>query len=66
MVQQFRLFRVLMNEGVFDVITQALQSQDKKLVLIGTDILILFLNQVLNILRSYIVQQEGITFLGLL
>ncbi|XP_072055817.1 uncharacterized protein [Arachis hypogaea] len=35
MVQQLRLFRVLMNEGIFDVIIQVLQSQDKKLVLIG-------------------------------
>ncbi|XP_020967968.1 serine/threonine-protein phosphatase 4 regulatory subunit 3 [Arachis ipaensis] len=66
MVQQLRLFRDLMNEGVFDVITQVLQSQDKKLVLIGTDILILFLNQDPNLLRSYVVRQEGITLLGLL
>ncbi|MED6206099.1 hypothetical protein PIB30_023794 [Stylosanthes scabra] len=66
MVQQLRLFRDLMNEGVFDVITEVLQSQDKKLMLIGTDILILFLNQDPNLLRSYVVRQEGITLLGLL
>ncbi|XWS38957.1 hypothetical protein CRYUN_Cryun18bG0008100 [Craigia yunnanensis] len=66
MVQQLRLFRDLMNEGIFDVITDALQSQDKKLVLTGTDILILFLNQDPNLLRSYVVCQEGITLLGLL
>ncbi|XP_022741775.1 serine/threonine-protein phosphatase 4 regulatory subunit 3A-like isoform X9 [Durio zibethinus] len=35
MVQQLRLFRDLMNEGIFDIITDALQSQDKKLVLAG-------------------------------
>ncbi|KAH1209067.1 Serine/threonine-protein phosphatase 4 regulatory subunit 3 [Glycine max] len=56
----------LMNEGVFDIVTDVLQSQDKKLVLTGTDILILFLNQDPNLLQSYVVQQEGITLLGLL
>ncbi|XVE65535.1 hypothetical protein DITRI_Ditri08aG0007400 [Diplodiscus trichospermus] len=66
MVQQLRLFRDLMNEGIFDIITDALQSQDKKLVLTGTDILILFLNQDPNLLHSYVVRQEGITLLGLL
>ncbi|KAL5158077.1 Serine/threonine-protein phosphatase 4 regulatory subunit 3 [Glycine soja] len=66
MVQQLRFFRDLMNEGVFDIVTDVLQSQDKKLVLTGTDILILFLNQDPNLLRSYVVQQEGITLLGLL
>ncbi|KAH7573490.1 hypothetical protein JRO89_XS03G0158100 [Xanthoceras sorbifolium] len=66
MVQQLRLFRDLMNEGIFDIITDALQSQDNKLVLTGTDILILFLNQDPNLLRSYVVRQEGISLLGLL
>ncbi|XP_017975032.1 PREDICTED: serine/threonine-protein phosphatase 4 regulatory subunit 3 isoform X1 [Theobroma cacao] len=66
MVQQLRLFRDLMNEGIFDIITDALQSQDKKLELTGTDILILFLNQDPNLLRSYVVRQEGIPLLGLL
>ncbi|TKY72520.1 Serine/threonine-protein phosphatase 4 regulatory subunit 3 [Spatholobus suberectus] len=66
MVQQLRLFRDLMNEGIFDIVTDVLQSQDKKLVLTGTDILILFLNQDPNLLRSYVVRQEGITLLGLL
>ncbi|KAK7329535.1 hypothetical protein VNO77_23705 [Canavalia gladiata] len=66
MAQQLRFFRDLMNEGVFDIITDILQSQDKKLVLSGTDILILFLNQDPNFLRSYVVRQEGITLLGLL
>ncbi|XP_047153636.1 serine/threonine-protein phosphatase 4 regulatory subunit 3-like isoform X3 [Vigna umbellata] len=66
MVQQLRLFRDLMNEGIFDVVTDVLQSEDKKLVLTGTDILILFLNQDPNLLRSYFVRQEGFTLLGLL
>ncbi|KAK0608428.1 hypothetical protein LWI29_030464 [Acer saccharum] len=66
MVQQLRLFRDLMNEGIFDIITDALQSQDKKLVLTGTDILILFLNQDPNLLRTFVVRQEGVSLLGLL
>ncbi|XP_017409810.1 uncharacterized protein LOC108322293 isoform X2 [Vigna angularis] len=67
MVRQLRLFRDLMNEGIFDVISDLLsQSQDKKLMLTGTDILILFLNQDPNLLRSYVVREEGITLLGLL
>ncbi|XP_038907193.1 serine/threonine-protein phosphatase 4 regulatory subunit 3 isoform X2 [Benincasa hispida] len=66
MVQQLRLFRDLMNEGIFDVIADVLQSPDKKFVLTGTDILILFLNQDPNLLRSYVVRKEGIPLLGLL
>ncbi|XP_057958597.1 uncharacterized protein LOC131151368 [Malania oleifera] len=65
-VQQHRLFRDLVNEGIFDIITDALKSQDKRLVLTGTDILILFMNQDPNLLRSYIIRQEGIPLLGLL
>ncbi|XP_038991557.1 serine/threonine-protein phosphatase 4 regulatory subunit 3B-like isoform X2 [Hibiscus syriacus] len=66
MVQQLQLFRDLIKEGIFDIITDALQCQDKKLVLTGTDILILFLNQDPNLLRSYVVLPEGIPLLGLL
>ncbi|KAL6990056.1 hypothetical protein U1Q18_015805 [Sarracenia purpurea var. burkii] len=66
MVQQHRLFRDLVNEGIFDIIGDVLQNQDKKLVLIGTDILILFLAQDPNLLRSYVTRQEGISLLGLL
>ncbi|MBA0768555.1 hypothetical protein Gotri_017350, partial [Gossypium trilobum] len=58
--------RDLINEGIFDIITDVLQSPDKKLVLTGTDILILFLNQDANLLRSYVVRQEGIPLFGLL
>ncbi|XP_023548083.1 serine/threonine-protein phosphatase 4 regulatory subunit 3-like isoform X1 [Cucurbita pepo subsp. pepo] len=66
MVQQLRLFRDLMNEGIFDVIADVLQSPDKKFVLTGTDILVLFLNQDPNLLRSHVVRKEGIPLLGLL
>ncbi|OWM71132.1 hypothetical protein CDL15_Pgr011259 [Punica granatum] len=66
MVQQLRLFRDLINEGIFDILKDALQSQDNRLVLTGTDILILFLNQDPNLLRSYVVRPEGVPLLGLL
>ncbi|KAI4364482.1 hypothetical protein MLD38_020569 [Melastoma candidum] len=66
MVQQLRLFRDLVSEGIFDIIAEALQSQDNRLVLTGTDILILFLNQDPNLLRSYVIRQEGISLMGLL
>ncbi|WVZ71253.1 hypothetical protein U9M48_019865 [Paspalum notatum var. saurae] len=59
-------FRDLSGEGVFEIISDVLQSQDRKIVSAGTDILILFLNQDPNLLRSYIVQQEGNSLLGLL
>ncbi|CAA3007410.1 serine threonine- phosphatase 4 regulatory subunit 3 isoform X1 [Olea europaea subsp. europaea] len=65
MVQQLRLFRDLVSEGIFDIIADVLQSEDKKLVLTGTEILILFLNQDPSILRSYVTRQEGVLF-GLL
>ncbi|CAH8343733.1 unnamed protein product [Eruca vesicaria subsp. sativa] len=64
-VQQLRLFRDLINEGIFHVIEEVLQIPDKKLVLTGTDILILFLNQDPSLLRSY-VRTEGTPLLGLL
>ncbi|KAL0699376.1 hypothetical protein Bca4012_055498 [Brassica carinata] len=65
-VQQLRLFRDLINEGIFHVIEEVLQIPDKKLVLTGTDILILFLNQDPSLLRSYVVRTEGTPLLGLL
>ncbi|KAJ0249644.1 Binding protein [Hirschfeldia incana] len=65
-VQQLRLFRDLTNEGIFHVIEEVLQISDKKLVLTGTDILILFLNQDPSLLRSYVVRTEGTPLLGLL
>lgn len=66
MVQQLRLFRDLVNEGIFGVITDILQSEDKKLVLTGTDILIFSLNQDPSMLRSYVSRQEGVPLLGFL
>uniref|UniRef100_A0A7N0TJV5 Serine/threonine-protein phosphatase 4 regulatory subunit 3-like central domain-containing protein n=1 Tax=Kalanchoe fedtschenkoi TaxID=63787 RepID=A0A7N0TJV5_KALFE len=66
MVQQIRLFRDLMNEGIFDVVCDALQSSNKRLMLTGTDILILFLNQDAGLLRNYAARQEGSHLLGLL
>uniref|UniRef100_A0A0D9V0H0 Uncharacterized protein n=1 Tax=Leersia perrieri TaxID=77586 RepID=A0A0D9V0H0_9ORYZ len=52
LVQQLRLFRDLSGEGVFDIISDVLQSQDRKIDP--------------NLLRSYIVQQDGNSLLGLL
>jgi hypothetical protein len=50
--------------------SDVLQSQDKVLVSAGTDILVYFLNQDPNLLRSYIARQEnsqeGNSLLGLL
>ncbi|KAL6519778.1 hypothetical protein OROMI_032672 [Orobanche minor] len=65
MVHQHRLFRDLVSEGIFDIIADVLQSEDKRLVLTGTDILTLFQNLDSSILRSYVAQQEGVLF-GLL
>ncbi|XP_071688497.1 uncharacterized protein [Rutidosis leptorrhynchoides] len=65
-VQQLRLFRDLVTEGIFGVITDILQSEDKKLVLTGTDILIFSLNQDPTMLRSYVSRKEGVRLLGLL
>ncbi|XP_020254939.1 serine/threonine-protein phosphatase 4 regulatory subunit 3B isoform X2 [Asparagus officinalis] len=66
LVQQLRLFRDLASEGIFDIITDMLQSQDIKLLTTGTEILILFLNQDPNLLRSYVIQQEGNSLLRFL
>ncbi|KAF0926460.1 hypothetical protein E2562_025304 [Oryza meyeriana var. granulata] len=69
-VQQLRLARDLASEGVFDIMSDVLQSQDKVLVSAGTDILVYFLDQDPNLLRSYIARQEnsqeGNSLLGLL
>ncbi|XP_071721154.1 uncharacterized protein [Rutidosis leptorrhynchoides] len=65
-VQQLRLFRDLVSEGIFGVITDILQSDDKKLVLTGTDILMFSLNQDPTLLRSYVSRKEGVRLLGLL
>ncbi|PIA61129.1 hypothetical protein AQUCO_00300565v1 [Aquilegia coerulea] len=66
LAQQMRLFRDLVSEGIFDILTEVFRSQDKRLILTGTDILILFLNQDPNLLRMYVTRQEGNALLGLL
>ncbi|XP_078443454.1 binding protein isoform X2 [Wolffia australiana] len=66
LAQQLRLFRELANEDIFEILTDVLQNEDKKLVLTGTDILILFLNQDANLLRNFVVQQEDCKLFGLL
>ncbi|KAM7484998.1 hypothetical protein LguiA_001007 [Lonicera macranthoides] len=66
MAQQIKLCRDLMSVGIFDIIADILRSEDKKLVLTGTDILILFLNQDPSLMRSYVTRQEGVPLLGLL
>lgn len=58
MTQQLQLFRDLLSEGILDILADVLQTEDKKLVLTGTDILVLFLNQDLNVLRSYVTRQD--------
>lgn len=65
MVHQNRLFRDLVGKGIVDINADVLQSEDHKLVLIGTDILILFQNLDSSILHSYVSRQEGV-LLGLL
>ncbi|CAA7058812.1 unnamed protein product [Microthlaspi erraticum] len=55
---QLRLFRELMNKGIFDIIAELLQSPDKKLVATGIDILVFFLTPDPNLLRSYVARPE--------
>ncbi|KAI3826043.1 hypothetical protein L1987_00085 [Smallanthus sonchifolius] len=66
MVQQLRLFRDLVNEDLYGVITNILQSEDKKLVLTGTDILMFSVTQDPTLLRSYVSRKEGVPLLGFL
>ncbi|KAL8263404.1 hypothetical protein R6Q59_024753 [Mikania micrantha] len=66
MVQQLRLFRDLVNEDIYGVITDILQSDDKKLVLTGTDILMFSVSLDPTLLRSYVSRKEGAPLLGLL
>ncbi|KAL6608252.1 hypothetical protein ACP70R_041315 [Stipagrostis hirtigluma subsp. patula] len=57
-VQQTHLSRDLARKGVFDIISDVLQSQDKELVSAGTAILEHLLNQDPYLIKSYIAQQE--------
>ncbi|WVZ96551.1 hypothetical protein U9M48_042179 [Paspalum notatum var. saurae] len=69
--QQLQLSRDLVDEGVFDIISDMLQSQDKVLVSAGSDILMHFLDQDPNIVREFIAYHEenyldGNSLLGIL
>ncbi|CAN6353835.1 unnamed protein product [Urochloa humidicola] len=70
-IQQLQLSRDLAREGLFDIISDVLQSQDKALVSAGTKILTHFLDQDSNFLRTFIAHheenyQEGNSLLGVL
>ncbi|KAJ0232291.1 Serine/threonine-protein phosphatase 4 regulatory subunit-like protein [Hirschfeldia incana] len=62
---KLRLFTELIDEGFFDIIAEVLQIPDKQLVLTGADILLIFLTQAPNLVRSYLVKPET-PLLGLL
>uniref|UniRef100_A0A0D6QST3 Uncharacterized protein n=1 Tax=Araucaria cunninghamii TaxID=56994 RepID=A0A0D6QST3_ARACU len=64
--QQMRLFKDLVEGGLFEIVISALQSDDKLLRLTGTDILIIILNQYPSLLRTYLIQQQGSALYGLL
>lgn len=66
LANQTRLFRDLVDNGLFEIVTSALQSEDRLLRLTGTDILIVVLNQDPSLLRTFLTQQQGNTLLGLL
>ncbi|CAL4902836.1 unnamed protein product [Urochloa decumbens] len=70
-IQQLQLSRDLTREGLFDIISDVLQSQDEALVSAGTNILTHFLDQEPNFLRTFIAHheenyQEGNSLLGVL
>ncbi|KAF8048578.1 hypothetical protein N665_2473s0005 [Sinapis alba] len=65
MGQKLRLFKGLIDEGIFDIIAKVLQIPDTQLVLTGADILLIFLTPDPNLLRSYLVKPET-PLLGLL
>lgn len=63
---QMRLFRDLVDNGLFEIVTSSLQSEDRLLRLTGTDILIVVLNQDPSLLRTFMIQQQGNILFGLL
>ncbi|CAL4895596.1 unnamed protein product [Urochloa decumbens] len=70
-IQQLQLSRDLAREGLFDIISDVLQSQDEALISAGTNILTHFLDQDPNFLRTFIAHheenyQEGNSLLGVL
>ncbi|XP_072974774.1 uncharacterized protein [Typha angustifolia] len=64
--QTLQLFRNLMGGGLFDIITDVLQSQDKKLLSAGLNILFLFLDEDPNLLKLYVFEQKGNSLLEIL
>ncbi|EFJ22511.1 hypothetical protein SELMODRAFT_416323 [Selaginella moellendorffii] len=60
------LFGSLVEKGIFEVVTMALQSEDLNLRVSGSDILIVILNHDAALLRTFLVQQEGHVLFGLL
>ncbi|KAF3511091.1 hypothetical protein F2Q69_00003065 [Brassica cretica] len=67
-VQQLRLFRDLVNEGIFHVIEEVLQIPDKKLVLTGSTILDIFyekhLPEIVDIITASCPETSGNTSEG--
>ncbi|XP_026403804.1 uncharacterized protein LOC113299086 [Papaver somniferum] len=62
-VNQLRLFRVLMNDVIFDIVADALQSEDKRLVLIGTDILFFSLTRMPTFSGRILSDRKAVHFL---
>ncbi|WZZ36678.1 hypothetical protein YC2023_020079 [Brassica napus] len=62
---KLRLFKELIDEGIFDVIGEVLQLPDTRPVLTGADILLIFLTADPKLLHSYLVKPET-PLLGLL
>uniref|UniRef100_A0A7N0VGF3 Serine/threonine-protein phosphatase 4 regulatory subunit 3-like central domain-containing protein n=1 Tax=Kalanchoe fedtschenkoi TaxID=63787 RepID=A0A7N0VGF3_KALFE len=60
------LFRDLINEGIFDVLTTTLQSEDMEVAFKGADILQQFVGWDRNTVCDYIIGQEGNQLLGYL
>eukprot|EP00249_Psilotum_nudum_P024110 c29096_g2_i3 orf=615-3137(+) len=66
LANRIHLFSSLVKEGLFDIVTDALQSSDDSLHFLSTDILIVVLNHDPGIVRKFLVHQEGQTLFGLL
>eukprot|EP00249_Psilotum_nudum_P024111 c29096_g3_i1 orf=446-3331(+) len=66
LANRIQLFSSLVKEGLFDIVTETLQSSDQSLRLYGTDILIVVLNHDPGIVRKYLVHQQDNALCGLL
>ncbi|KAJ7531832.1 hypothetical protein O6H91_14G061000 [Diphasiastrum complanatum] len=60
------LFSSLVREGLFEIVTTTLESSDESLPHSGSDILIVILNHDPNLMRTFLVQQQGHTLFSLL